>query len=332
MNINKIILGITLLASICTIQAMEKNERKREYEDDQQNIFWPFDTDQELLLPEIPIDEIQSPYDYQPHEKYQKVQEADTSATTNAVIQEQPNFSTQLTEMRNLANTLSTVVVQNCSRIEKLEGIASELQSAVEEIKKSIAAQENTIQRLLAINNYKPTASTSPVPTALPKLIPKNPPSPILKKTCIQPVIYQPQNNGYTPLMTAVLSNDVQKVKDLLTEESINVNIKDVRKSATALHYAIDQVNPEIVDLLIKKGADVNVSIGTGATPLTLAIVKKNINIITLLLKEQANPNIKIKCKDGKGYCALELARWMEKKEPDTLKPIIDLLIKHGAR
>jgi len=315
----------------CALSAMEKKRPLEQPGHDQLDTFWS-NLELSQILSDIPPIPEAALNNYQPQEKYQRLQQDDTPVTTNAVIQEQPDFSEQLTEMRIFVNALSTIVADNTASIEKLETLAGGLHTAIEEIKKSVSAQENNIKRLIAINtnNYKPVAS--PVPAPLPKLIAKNPASPILTKLPAQADKESQANNGYTPLMRAVVEQDVQRVKDLLNQQSVNVNSKDVRRSATALHYAIDskQANLEIIDLLINNGANINACARDCETPLHLAILKKNSDIITLLLKERANPKIKMKYK-GKELNALDIAQELAKNEPEIFKPIIELLIKHSA-
>ena len=51
-------------------------------------------------------------------------------------------------------------------------------------------------------------------------------------------------------------------------EEGIDINIKDKDDDATALHKASGQGHEQLVQLLIKKGADVNVRDDCKCTPL----------------------------------------------------------------
>lgn len=71
-----------------------------------------------------------------------------------------------------------------------------------------------------------------------------------------------------TPLFNAVLRNDVQKVKILLSRGA------DANKSASGrpLGEAAANANVEIMKLLIAKGADVNATDAAGAPPLYYAV------------------------------------------------------------
>ena len=73
----------------------------------------------------------------------------------------------------------------------------------------------------------------------------------------------------------------------------------------TALHIAIDCKNINMVKILIKNKANVNIPNKEGKTPLHLAISHNlNINLIKILLKEGANIN----ASDGNGKTALNEA------------------------
>jgi len=87
---------------------------------------------------------------------------------------------------------------------------------------------------------------------------------------------------------TAAKRGDVAAVTALL-DKGVNVNAK-TRYGATALSYACDKGNLEVVKLLIDRGADVN-SRDTfyGEVPLGWALSKGHIEIIKLLLDKGAN-------------------------------------------
>jgi ankyrin repeat protein len=85
------------------------------------------------------------------------------------------------------------------------------------------------------------------------------------------------------------------------------------RADWTALHYAAEKSSPEILELLLKNGADPNARAGyspsvpspvrppaneaprdlTGATPLYLAALRNEPEIVQLLLKYKADPNLR---------------------------------------
>jgi len=97
-------------------------------------------------------------------------------------------------------------------------------------------------------------------------------------------------NDGMTPFLEASLGVSSGKVTiemlDLLRKKGANINAALQRKSAmgwTALHYAAINGDVELVKYLIKYGANVNKATGDGSTPLYLAELGKHEEIIKLL-------------------------------------------------
>jgi ankyrin repeat protein len=82
----------------------------------------------------------------------------------------------------------------------------------------------------------------------------------------------------------------------------ISVNEKNAI-GTTSLYAAINGKNRDVVDLLLKNGADVNVEVH-GTTPLIDASYNGNIDMIELLLSHGAN----IDAKDSYGRTALMVA------------------------
>ena len=70
-------------------------------------------------------------------------------------------------------------------------------------------------------------------------------------------------------LVEAVKAADQAAIRTLLTER-VDVNTPEA-DGTTALHWAADGDNPELVELLIRAGADVNQADFTGRTPLAAA-------------------------------------------------------------
>ena len=81
---------------------------------------------------------------------------------------------------------------------------------------------------------------------------------------------------------------------------------------ATLLHIASEQINePEIIDLLVKSGANVNAQDAEGFTPLHMAAIHGNLKIVKKLVDLEADVNIVTT--DGKN--AAELAHLNEELE-----------------
>ena len=69
-----------------------------------------------------------------------------------------------------------------------------------------------------------------------------------------------------TALIGAVRSGELEAVRVLL-DRGVKVDWADPTYGQTALMFAVREASPAIVDLLIKKGASINVRTRTGATP-----------------------------------------------------------------
>ena len=94
----------------------------------------------------------------------------------------------------------------------------------------------------------------------------------------------QVQGLGLTILHTAVVANDQTVVKALINRK-INLDTKttSIRNSGlTALHIAVQEEFVEIVELLLKAGADKEIKF-KNLTALDLAYFTENQNIIDLL-------------------------------------------------
>lgn len=92
-------------------------------------------------------------------------------------------------------------------------------------------------------------------------------------------------------LYEIVLDNDIDKVKKALSD--CDINEQEEESGYTALHYCAQNQYVDIAKLLIKKGAKVDVKDSYGNTPLFKAVFfsKGNTEMINLLLKNGANPD-----------------------------------------
>jgi len=109
-------------------------------------------------------------------------------------------------------------------------------------------------------------------------------------------------------------------LRQLKTGETTHINDPNPAGD-TALHLAVDSSNKDIVDVLIKHGADIHVVNQAGMTPFYKAIKNDSQDIIDLLLKQGANIN----ALDKNGNTPLYKA--IKDNDPD----MIDRLLKHGA-
>lgn len=122
-------------------------------------------------------------------------------------------------------------------------------------------------------------------------------------------------------------NNNLKEVVDMVIKHGANVNALD-NNGTTALMAAIrnqEYHREEIIKTLIDKGADVNL-ISTERerrTPLHLAINENNENIVKLLIKSGANVN----AKDSSGNTPIITAFNRDQFSADIIK----LLLEHGA-
>ncbi len=79
------------------------------------------------------------------------------------------------------------------------------------------------------------------------------------------------KQKGYTPLMYAVTAQQKYDLVNLLISNKADINHKASSDGFTPLIIAVDRGQPEIVELLIKNGADVNASDNKGQTVLQYA-------------------------------------------------------------
>ncbi|UOX38731.1 ankyrin repeat containing protein [Finch poxvirus] len=126
--------------------------------------------------------------------------------------------------------------------------------------------------------------------------------------------------NNRTPLFYAVKNNDYDMVK-LLLKNGANVNLQD-NIGYSCLHIAgIHNSNIEIVDALISYKPDLNSRDWVGRTPLHIFVIESNFEAVKSLLKAGAYVGLKDKCKHFPIYHSV--------MKLDHL--ISGLLLKYGA-
>lgn len=108
-------------------------------------------------------------------------------------------------------------------------------------------------------------------------------------------------DSGFSPLILASYRGNFEVAKYLITI------IKDVNYKSpegTALMAAVMRNNVELIQLLIDKNANLDVTSKTGVTALMLATQFKNVEIVKILLQHKANKLLK----DDDGKTAFEYA------------------------
>jgi hypothetical protein len=122
-----------------------------------------------------------------------------------------------------------------------------------------------------------------------------------------------------TPLHLAA-SNDSKSEVELLLSKGANVNVKnDI--GWTPLHSAVAQGHKGMAELLLTKGAKVNAKSSNGITPLYWAVYKGKKDIVELLLSNKADVNTKT----NNGWTPLSVAAYRGNKD------IVELLLSKGA-
>ena len=92
------------------------------------------------------------------------------------------------------------------------------------------------------------------------------------------------------PLIAAVKAADVEAVRALVGDPSLDVN-QTAPDGATALHWAVHRDDVRLVDLLIEAGANVAAANRYGVQPISLAAENGNAEILEALLDAGADPN-----------------------------------------
>lgn len=100
------------------------------------------------------------------------------------------------------------------------------------------------------------------------------------------------QNTEAWSLAKAVDAEDVPKIKEEVTKNTVNVDYKDPRFGSTLLSIAIENSKYESVKTLLELGANPNSEDSyRGTTPVIYAASNDNSKYLALLLKFKGNPN-----------------------------------------
>jgi ankyrin repeat protein len=85
------------------------------------------------------------------------------------------------------------------------------------------------------------------------------------------------ETNEIQPLMDAIMNGEIEKVKELVTEE--NINQKDDLGN-TPLMIAVQYMDIDIIHILLDKGADPSIEDDLGVSALTMATDSENKEIV----------------------------------------------------
>lgn len=135
-----------------------------------------------------------------------------------------------------------------------------------------------------------------------------------------------PSSSGETPehnnhlLIKAVKDEDIERVRQLL-DMGADVNFQDEDGGWTPLHNAVNISREDIVDLLLRHGADPCLRKNNGATPFIVAGIMGNVELLKLFLSKGSDVNEY----DDNGFTAFMEAAWYGKVEA------LRFLYKNGA-
>src|ERR1041385_9037021 len=119
----------------------------------------------------------------------------------------------------------------------------------------------------------------------------------------------------------AAMHGDKAAVRSLIQKKA-DVNAPQV-DGTTALHWAVQADDMELVDLLIRNGAKVSVATVAGATPLQLGVVNSSAALLDRLVAAGADPNAPL---TRSGDTALMMASRTGKVDP------VRVLLDRGAK
>lgn len=132
-----------------------------------------------------------------------------------------------------------------------------------------------------------------------------------------------------TALMYAVDSGS-QELLDAVLRHRPDLELRTKNESRTALHKAVAGGNLKAMEALLKAGAKVDATDGSGWTPLHIAALNGKLELIDALLQAGANPNIQ----SPDGALPLSIARRTSGHTvltEEVRQEISKLLLQHGA-
>lgn len=136
---------------------------------------------------------------------------------------------------------------------------------------------------------------------------------------------------GNAPLHLAIVKGRDELV-DLFLEKNAGINVggkSGKTQNQTPLYAAIIEDREDLIKKLLDKGADPNIADSEGAFPLSEAVVRANANpeVVRMLIEKGANVN----AQEPNKNTALMFAAGNKKINSQTRREIIEILLKNGA-
>ena len=147
------------------------------------------------------------------------------------------------------------------------------------------------IQTILAINGWEQALKDgAPIFDTLIRIILV----PLIMTLVFSPLFAKKEKkigkDGHTKLMQLCTDKDINEIQIELSKNDAVINLQD-KGGYSALMYAVASGNIEIVELLLKSGADKNLKTEKGNTALYFAEKNKFSNIENLLKSTQQQPS-----------------------------------------
>ncbi|KAK8647505.1 hypothetical protein V6N13_121240 [Hibiscus sabdariffa] len=121
----------------------------------------------------------------------------------------------------------------------------------------------------------------------------------VLSASVDESVVNSTDEEGWGPIHSAASIGNLE-IMEILLSKGANVNVKN-DGGRTALHYAASKGWLKIAELLISHGAEVDATDRTGQTPLMNAVICHNKEVALLLIRHGADVDIE----DNEGYTVL---------------------------
>ena len=118
-------------------------------------------------------------------------------------------------------------------------------------------------------------------------------------------------------MLQAAQRGDVAKVRQLLASDTTLANAKGAHNK-TPLHWAAEKNYPELAELLVTAGADIDAEVSWGMTPLQWAANMGSREVAQILLAHGAAPQLNMWAAAGLGMLDVVQSFW---DSPNTLKP-----------